>query len=210
MFARFNFRNKYGVGWLGMAIIFMPYFVDASGVYITGNRIRDALRQKYANNNLLLNAEFNCDSCHAGPPSLNNTFGAHYRAAGGLGGSQTVATILAGPLANTAFLAQDSDGDGESNEVEFMNQTDPVDRLSNSKTNTGSGGNNNGTINVGQGGIPEEEEAPPAAAVPTSGRTMSGCGGGMTQQSSASTGSFFFLMGVPMMAFTFLRRRRKK
>lgn len=119
-------------------IILGSGLAQAYDVYVSGNRLNNAIRAVYLAQSPRAGFAGDCLSCHSNVPNIApNTFGFHFRTASTLVANGTLTQQQLQTVVQNLNLRQlDSDGDTENNELEFRNGTDPGDRNSNSQNPT--------------------------------------------------------------------------
>jgi hypothetical protein len=104
----------------GLLILISPVHSQASNVYLSQDRLTQAIQQQFGSGSFV----GNCNSCHTSPPALNAGFGRDFSRLGGGLANMTIAQLRP-VLANVANV--DSDGDTFINSAEFTGNSDAGD-----------------------------------------------------------------------------------
>ena len=118
----------------GITIFFATGSALGYEVYVSGNRVHNAIRNVFSAQNATAGFPGDCFSCHSNIPQIAaGSFGDHFRTASRLVAAGTLSEVqLRIVVQNMNLQNLDSDGDAENNLTEFRNGTDPGDRNSNS------------------------------------------------------------------------------
>lgn len=140
---------------LCFAVFALSLTAQASTDYIDNNLVVDALEAVHGIGSGVGGKSDSCLLCHStasgGPGNINASFGTDFHdtavSIGGLNdGDDLNQSQLETIFSNATFLALDSDGDGQDNQTEFENNTDPA-------SDVGTGGSSGGSSGGGCGMI---------------------------------------------------------